>query len=119
MLKVITTFIGTLIASEAYAMSPPQGSEGGAGIVGSLLPLVVIFAIFYFLLIRPQSKKQKALQELVSNLRKGDKVITNGGIYGLVESVSDKTVTLKVAENTKIKFGKTYIAIVRSTADEE
>ncbi len=107
------------VADNAWAMAPPQEGQGGAGSLMSFLPLILIFVIFYFLLLRPQQKKQKEHQEMISNLQKGDKVITNGGIYGLVEQVGEKTVTLKIAENTKVKFSRQYIAAVRSTADEE
>jgi preprotein translocase subunit YajC len=56
---------------------------------------------------------------MLESVKKGDKVVTNGGIYGLVEQVGEKTLTLKIAENVKVKFGKSYIAAVRSTADED
>jgi preprotein translocase subunit YajC len=102
-------------------MAAPQGdaSQAPGMLTGMVLPTAVIFVIFYFLLIRPQAKKAKEHKELLSNLKKGDKVVTSGGIYGLVESVGDKTVTLKVAENTKVKFGKSYIADVRATAEDD
>jgi preprotein translocase subunit YajC len=110
------------IITEAYAMGPaPQGSgQGGAAqLIASLLPLVLIFVVFYFLLIRPQQKKAKEHQNMINNLKKGDKVITAGGEYGVVESVGTNTVTLKIAENVKVKYGKPYIAALRSSADED
>lgn len=111
-------WVSDFLVSSAWAMGAnPEG--GGAGGLVSFLPLILIFVIFYFLLIRPQQKKQREHQQMVSAIKKGDKVITTGGIYGLVEQVGPKTVTLKIAENTKVKFGKVYIAAVRSTADEE
>ena len=85
----------------------------------SFLPLIMIFAIFYCLLIRPQQKRAKQHKEMLGAIKKGDKIITSGGIYGVVESVSDKTVVVKVAENTKVKFGKGNIAAIRSSADED
>lgn len=110
----------SLFVSEAWAMAPPPGGEGGSGgAIAGLLPLIIIFAIFYFLLIRPQQKRQKDIEKMQSGLQKGDKVVTTGGIYGLVEHVGEKTVTIKIAENTKVKFGRSYISQVRSTADEE
>jgi preprotein translocase subunit YajC len=115
-------FLFNLIA-EAYAMGPaPQagGQAGGAqGMIGSLLPLILIFVVFYFLLIRPQQKKAKEHRQMLENLKKGDKVITGGGIYGVVESVGNNTIVLKIAENVKVKFGKGYIAAVRPTTDED
>jgi preprotein translocase subunit YajC len=112
--------IKSFFVSEAFAMAPPPGGDGGgAGALTGFLPLIIIFVIFYFLLIRPQQKKQKDHRAMLEAIRKGDKVITNGGIYGLVEQVGEKTVTVKIAENVKVKFGKAYIAAVRSTADED
>lgn len=109
------------IVDIVYAMGPPpEGSaEGWEGLLGSLLPLFLIFAIFYFLLIRPQIKRSREHKKMVENLRKGDKVITSGGIYGVIESVGPNTVTLKVSENVKVKVGKVYIAALRSHADED
>jgi len=115
-------FLFNLI-TEAYAMGPaPQAGEQAGGVQGmimSLLPLILIFVVFYFLLIRPQQKKAKEHKQMLENLKKGDKVITGGGIYGVVESVGDNTIVLKIAENVKVKFGKSYIAAVRSATDED
>lgn len=110
-----------MFESIAWAMGPtPQGgAQGPQAIFTSLLPLIIIFAIFYFLLIRPQQKRAKQHKEMLSAIKKGDKVITSGGIYGLVEAVGDKTVTIKVAENVKIKLGKGYIAAVRASSEED
>jgi preprotein translocase subunit YajC len=111
------------LASEAFAMGPgtPGGGQGGGiqGMIGSLLPLILIFVVFYFLLIRPQQKKAKEHKQMLENLKKGDKIITAGGIYGVVESVDMKTIIVKVAENTKVKIGRSYVAGVRATSDED
>jgi preprotein translocase subunit YajC len=115
MLDTITRFF----VENAWAMAPNPDAQGGGNPIMGFLPLILIFVIFYFLLIRPQQKKQKDHQAMIHALQRGDKVITTGGIYGLVEQVGEKTVTLKIAENTKVKFSKQYIAAVRSTADEE
>ena len=106
----------------AYAMGPGQGGagQGGAGgLLGSLLPLILIFVIFYFLLIRPQQKKAKEQKNMIDNLKKGDKIVTSGGIFGVIEAVGTNTVTLKVGENVKIKLGKPYVAALRASSDEE
>lgn len=110
------------LITDAYAMGPaPQGGQPGGvqGLIGSLLPLILIFVVFYFLLIRPQQKRAKEHRQMLENLKKGDKVITSGGIYGVVESVGTNTVVLKIAENVKVKFGKAYIAGVRPPSDED
>lgn len=112
--------IMSLFVSTAWAMGPaPEGGQGPGGALTGLLPLILIFVIFYFLLIRPQQKKAKEHKQMIEAVKKGDKVVTSGGVYGLVESVSQNTVTLKIAENVKVKFGKAYIAAIRTTAEED
>jgi preprotein translocase subunit YajC len=111
-----------MFADIVHAMAaPPGGGNGGASqgagaMFQSFLPLILIFVIFYFLLIRPQSKKAKEHKELLENLKKGDKVMTNGGIYGLIEDIDENTVTLKVGikDDVKIKIGRGYIAGLRN-----
>ncbi|RLE17988.1 MAG: preprotein translocase subunit YajC [Acidobacteria bacterium] len=75
-----------------------------------MFPLLVLFGIFYFILIRPQQKKQKVLQNMLNSLKVGDKVITNGGIHGEVAYVGDKVLHLKVTNNVKLVFSKGAIA---------
>jgi len=109
-----------MFESIAWAMGPTQGgAQGPQALLTSFLPLIIIFAIFYFLLIRPQQKKAKQHREMLESLKKGDKIVTSGGIYGLIEAVGEKTLTLKIAENVKIKIGKAYIATLRSSSEED
>ena len=88
-----------------------QGPAGAAGLV-SLLPIVAIFVIFYFFIIMPQNKKQKETEKMISALKKGDKVITIGGIHGVVTSTKEKTVIVKVDDSTKLEFSRSAIASV-------
>ena len=100
----------------AYAMSQsPQSVPGGPqpSPIAGLFPIFLIFAIFYFLLIRPQQKQQKKHQEMTSKLSKNDEVVTNGGIHGTVVNVDEQTVTLRVDDNTRIKFQKNVISYVK------
>ena len=105
--------------AHAMAPAPGGGAQGGGNVFASILPLVLIFVVFYFLLIRPQQKRAKEHRAMLGALKKGDKVITSGGVYGIIENVGTNTVTVKIAENTKVKFGKAYIASVRATSDED
>ena len=91
---------------------PTQQPPGGA--FGQFVPFILIFVIFYFLLIRPQKQKQKKLQLQVDAMRPGDKVITAGGIHGLITGIKKLSVTVKVDNNTKIQFEKSAIATVIS-----
>lgn len=109
----------------AYAMGNIPGGQAVAEAGGPMatfmqfIPLVLIVVIFYFLLIRPQQKKAKEHKLMMEGLKKGDKVITQGGIYGVVEAVGTNTLTLKIAENVKVKFGKGFVATVRASAEED
>ncbi len=90
-----------------------QAASGGSGqVVTMLVTFGLIIVIFYFLIIRPQRKKQKDTQSMLASLRKGDRVATVGGIRGLVTAVKDQTVTVKVDDSTKIEFSKSAIASV-------
>lgn len=96
-----------------------QPVGGAAGLAGSMLPLVLIIVIFYFFLIRPQNKKQKETQKMLDALKKGDKVITIGGIHGVISSVKEHSVIVKVDDNCKIEFNRTAISSVElSDADK-
>lgn len=109
-----------MFAGLAHAMGPaPQaGGQGQAGGLMGFLPLILIFVIFFFLIIRPQQKKAKEHKAMLDNLKKGDKIVTSGGIYGLIEEVRPDTVTVKIAENVRIKLGRGYIAGIRETEEE-
>ncbi|UCC66095.1 MAG: preprotein translocase subunit YajC [Deltaproteobacteria bacterium] len=95
----------------AYAMAP-GGGEGGGGGFAAFIPLILLFAIFYFILIRPQQKRAKEHRQVLANLRKGDKVITTGGLYGTILSMTDTVLTLEIADKVKVKVGRNYIASI-------
>ncbi|MCL2008598.1 MAG: preprotein translocase subunit YajC [Treponema sp.] len=96
--------------------APPQ--EGGNAFM-SFLPLIAIIGIFYFLIIRPQSKKQKETQKMLSALRKGDRIVTVGGLHGIIQSIKENTVIVRVDENTKLEFNRGAIATVTSNTRDE
>jgi len=103
-----------------FVMSLLMGApaEGGNPIM-SFLPLIAIIGIFYFLILRPQSKKQKETQKMLSAVKKGDRVITVGGIHGVIYTVKESTVIIKVDENVKLEFNRTAISSVSAQAREE
>jgi preprotein translocase subunit YajC len=107
----------TLLMAAPDASGAPQG--GTAGLLQMVVPLGLVIVIFYFLIIRPQNKKQKETQNMLSNMKKGDKIVTIGGIHGIIQSVDETTVVVKVDENAKIKFLKSAIATVNAKADEK
>jgi len=99
----------------AMAANAPTGQQQPSGSFGAapLVVMILIFIIFYFLLIRPQQKQQRKLQEMRAGLKKGDKVITTGGIYGVIVGISDDIVSLQIADKVKIDIAKNAIAIKR------
>jgi len=106
------------MTSLAYAMGGAPGTPGasGGGDWGFIITMVVIFAIFYFLLIRPQQKKQKELKAMLSNLAYGDTVITTGGIHGKVTGLADAVVTLEIADKVRIKVARSAIGSILQRA---
>jgi len=106
--------------SVAYAMGAAGQGAGGQG-AGSQLaafaPLVLMVGIFYFLLIRPQQKKQKEHKAMLDNLQKGDNVITSGGLHGKVMGITQEVVTVEIADKVRVRIGRPYIASVVSKGE--
>lgn len=99
-------------ASTAFAMGAQGGQGGQAGGLAGFLPIIILFAIFYFLLIRPQQKKAKEHREMIGNLKKGNRIVTTGGIYGTIMSIDDTTIGLEIAEKVKIKISRGNVAVL-------
>jgi preprotein translocase subunit YajC len=91
---------------------PPAPAPGPGGGFGFFVPFIFIFIIMYFMLFRPQKKRQQEQQRLISALKTGDKVVTNAGIHGLIANVKETTVMLKVADNVKIEVEKSAVTNV-------
>ena len=90
-------------------MGPAGGQAGQAGGLAGFLPIIILFAIFYFLLIRPQQKKAKEHKQMIDNLKKGNRIITSGGIYGTIVSLDDTIIGLEIAEKVKIKISRANV----------
>ena len=94
--------------------------SAGGSMMGTLLFMIPIFAIMYFLMIRPQQKKQKEHDEMISHIKAGDKVMTNGGIFGTVYKVTDSRVTITIAEKVNVEFASGAIAnVLKDEADDK
>lgn len=102
------------MSSVAYAMAEGGISSAVGGLEGmkSFIPLILMFVIFYFLLIRPQQKRQKEHKALLSNLKRGDDIVTAGGVMGRITNVAEKFVTVEVAEKVRIKVARGQIMSV-------
>lgn len=95
-----------------------QGQQSGPGPLGSLLPLILIIVVFYFLLILPQQRRQKKHQEMIAGIKKGDRVVTAGGIHGVISDVKETTFIIKVDENTRIEVEKSAISYKKSGSEK-
>lgn len=104
-----------MFINDAYAAAQPAVQGGSLG--ATLVQLALILLIFYFLLVRPQQKKIKEHNELVENLKIGDRVITNGGLYGKVAKTNGMEITLEVAENVKVVVDRMAIATLAIAED--
>ncbi|MDR2796029.1 MAG: preprotein translocase subunit YajC [Spirochaetaceae bacterium] len=102
-------------APQGAGAQPASGMEQ----IISFAPFILIIAIFYFLIIRPQNKKQKETQKMLSDLKKGDKVVTIGGVHGTIASIKDSSIVVKVDDNVKIEFSRSAVASVTSVAKDE
>ncbi len=99
--------------------SPGQGAGGVTGILTSLLPIAAMIAILWFLLIRPQQKEQQRHREMVGSLKKGDEVVTVGGIYGRIMALDAEKISLRIAETVKIDVERSKVVRVLSPHVEE
>lgn len=100
----------------AYALGTNSAAGGqGGGQYMSILMLVAIVAIFYFLMIRPQQKRAKEHKSFLDNLKKGDKIITSGGLYGTITGINDDSITIEIAEKVRVKVDKNTVATMQRT----
>lgn len=102
-----------------FAFSSPSGAEGGGSSIMMFIPIIAIFVIFYLILIRPQQKKQKEHQRMVSELGRGDMVVTNGGMYGKVVDVKEHIIVLKISDDVKVELVKNAVATVIEKKKDE
>ncbi len=97
----------------AYAMGQAGGAaaQGGGGLLGSpLVPIILMLGVMWFLLIRPQQKKQKEHRQMLDNLKKGDRIITSGGLYGCITGLNETTMTLEIADKVRVKVSRGHVA---------
>ena len=101
------------------AMAPPPNGGGSGSLVSTIIMFGAIFLIFYFMIIRPQQKRAKEREKLLSNMQKGDKVVTSSGLHGTIVHIEDKTIILQVSDNVKLKFERSAIATILPSAGKE
>jgi preprotein translocase subunit YajC len=99
-------------------MAPQGGEGGGSGLVSTIIMFGAIFLIFYFMIIRPQQKRAKERDKMLSNIEKGDKVVTSGGVHGIIAGIEEKTVLLQISENVKVKVERSAVTAVLAKKSE-
>jgi preprotein translocase subunit YajC len=101
----------------AFAMAPGGGSPGAGDLGGlvQILPIILIFVVFYFLLIRPQQQRAKEHKKLLDDLKKGDAIITQGGLYGKITNIADQIVTVEIADKVRVRIARSHIAGLASS----
>ena len=99
----------------------PQGEGGGGGGLMSFLPFILIIVVMYFLMIRPQMKRQKERQKMIDAVQKGDKIVTSGGVHGKITGFADdgKTVIIQVDDKVKLNIDKSAITLVKTTGSQQ
>jgi preprotein translocase subunit YajC len=95
----------------------PSGNGGGGSFISTIIMFGAIFLIFYFMIIRPQQKRAKEREKMLSNIQKGDKVVTSGGLHGTIAGLDEKTVLLQVGDNVKLKFERSAISSIVSSKE--
>lgn len=102
------------MGNDAFAQIGGAGSQGAPGIAAllNMAPILLIFVIFYFLLIRPQQQRQKKLNQMLQSLKKGDRVLTSSGIFGTVVGVDDAKAVLRISDDVKVEFLKSSVVQV-------
>ena len=111
----------TLLAGVAHAASaPPGGGAGPAAFVQPLILFGVMFAIFYFLMIRPQQRQRQERERMLAALKRGDRVVTTGGMYGTITGINEHTITLRVADQVKLEFERAAVGrVVEGQGDRD
>jgi preprotein translocase subunit YajC len=104
--------------TQAFAATTPAPDAGFlGGPIGSLLPIVLIFVIMYFLILRPQQQRQRQHREMVANVRRGDTIVTTGGLIGKVAKVDENEIQIEIAEETRVRIARGMIAEVRAKGE--
>ena len=95
------------------------GGEGQGGTPLVILPYVLMFVVLYFLILRPQIKKQKSQQKMISELKKGDKIVTSGGLHGIILNLKDEVITVKIADNVRVEMSRSAVSRVRDEGESK
>ena len=99
------------------AMSAPGGASGGGSAMAGFIPIILMFGVFWFLIIRPQKKQADQRKAMVAAIKRGDKVVSNGGLFGTVRDVKGDRLVVTIAENVKVEMTKSSVTIIEEGAE--
>ncbi|MEM7647417.1 MAG: preprotein translocase subunit YajC [Pseudomonadota bacterium] len=108
--SLVSLSIFLIMLPGSFVFAQEAGNPEGPGLMMQIVPFAVMFFIFYFLMIRPQVQKQKTHQDFITALKKGDQVLTSSGIFGTIEGLTEKYVTLEIAEEVNIRVLRTHVS---------
>lgn len=119
MQKKYIAIITLSLMSMGGCQAPAGGEGGGAGAFAGFLPLILIFVLFYFLILRPQQKQGRKRSEMLKSLKRGDNIITSGGVYGKIVSVADDVMTIEISKGVNIRIARSGIAGLQPSESAE
>ena len=117
-MRSLILFIFMMLLMTGCPMQPGAEGEGGSALT-ALIPFILIFVVFYFLILRPQQKQGRQRREMLKNIKRGDNVITSGGIYGKILNISGDLVTLEIAKGISIRIARSGVSGLGSPHEEE
>lgn len=118
-MKYYIKYLPVIILFTACVPGPGGGGQGGGSVITGLIPFILIFILFYFLILRPQQKQNKEKENMLKNLKRGDNILTTGGIYGKIVSISGDVLIVEIAKGLNIKVSRPGVAGLASPNEEE
>jgi len=118
-LKYYLKFLPSLVLFTACVPTPGGGGQGGSSMITGLVPFILIFVLFYFLILRPQQKQNREKENMLKNLKRGDNILTTGGIYGKIVTITGDILTVEIARGLNIKVSRSGVAGIANPNNEE